>query len=175
MIRVDDPSNLRMFHSMMGAAISQDLCRRYPVIREMLDAWAKLPASEWQTQLERNEKLKGTLLEETPWLHSSNGERDRLRSLAQQLGTDETAQAFEKALRQIIDAQNADGGWPWVDGFQSNLHITDEILQGLGLLMENGIIEADPELKRVIQKGLDYMDGIFYKEYNVDKKPQSLG
>ena len=175
MIRVDDPSNLRVFHSMMGAAISQNLCKRYPVIREMLDEWRALPASAWQTQLEKNRKLSGTLLEETPWLRCSNNERDRLHDLATQLGTEETAQAFEKALKQILDAQAADGGWPWIEGLQSNMHITDEILQGLGLLIENGIIEVTPELKSVLQKGIDYLDAQFYRLYDVRQKPESLG
>ena len=61
MIRLDDPSNLRLMHSLMGAAISQDLSSRYPAIREMLDEWAALPASEWQTQLEKNQKLTGVV------------------------------------------------------------------------------------------------------------------
>ena len=175
MIHVDDPSNLRVFHSMMGAAISQDLCRRYPVIREMLDEWEALPASDWQTQLEKNEKLTGTLLEETPWLWSSNNERDRLHALATQLGTEETAQAFEKALKQIIEAQSADGGWPWIEGLPSSVQITDEILQGMGLLIENGIIDVTPELGTVLQKGINYLDAAFYRYYDVKDKPESLG
>ena len=175
MIRVDDPSNLRLFHSMMGAAISQDLSSRYPAIRQMLDEWAELPASEWQTQLERNERLTGTLLEETPWLRSSRNERDRLRSLAKDLGSEETAQAFGKALRKIMDNQNSDGSWSWLDGSPASLHITDEIMQGLGLLIENGIIEVTPELKVTLQKGLDYMDSLFFKRYDAEKKPESLG
>ena len=175
MIRVDDPSNLRLMHSLMGAAISQNISGRYPAVREMLDEWAALPASEWQTQLEKNQKLTGTLLEETPWLRSSNNERDRLRSLAVSLGSEETAQAIDNALKRLMDAQMPDGGWPWVDGSPSSLHITDEILQGLGLLIENGALEVTPQLKEVIQKGLDYLDAQFYKGYNASKKPESLG
>ena len=174
MIRVDDPSNLRLFHSMMGAAISQNLSQRYPAIRQMLDEWAALPASEWQTQLEKNQDLTGTLLEETPWLRSSNSERDRLRSLAKALDSDETARAFEDALNRIMTVQGADGGWSWV-GIKSNVHITDEILQGLGLLIENGIVSVTPQLREVLQKALDYMDDYFYKEYDVKDKPESLG
>ncbi len=175
LIKTDDPSNLRLFHSMMGAAISQDLVRRYPAIRQMLDEWAALPVSEWQTQLERNQKLTGTLLEETPWLRCSNNERDRLHALATQLGTEETAQAFETALQKILDAQNDDGSWSWIAGCPANMHITDEIMQGLGLMIENGIIDVTPELKTVIQRGLDYLDGYFYKEYKAPQKPESLG
>ena len=175
MIRVDDPSNLRLFHSFMGASISESLSSRYPAIRRMLDEWAALPASEWQTQLERNQQLTATLLEETPWLRSSQSERDRLRSLAQNLGSEETAKAMRDALQKLQEAQAADGGWPWIEGLGSSLHITDEILQGLGLLIENGVIEVTPELKETIQRGLDYMDGYFYKLYNVDHKPESLG
>jgi hypothetical protein len=174
MIRVDDPSNLRLFHSMMGAAISQDLCKRYPVIREMLDEWAALPASSWQTELEKNQKLTGTLLEETPWLWRSNNERDRLHALATQLGSEETARVFDEALEKIIDAQESDGGWSWIEGLPSSLHITDEIMQGLGLLIENGIITVNRELREVLQRGVDYMDAAFHKEYNVNRKPESL-
>ena len=175
MIRVDDPSNLRLFHSYMGAAISNDLNSRYPTIRQMLDEWAALPASEWQTQLERNQKLTSTLLEETPWLRSSNSERDRLHSLAKALGTEETARAMQEALDRLRGAQQSDGGWPWIDGCPSSLHITDEILQGLGLLIENGVVDVTPEIREMIRKGLDYMDAYFYKVYNVEHKPESLG
>jgi len=175
MIRVDDPSNLRLLHSFMGAAISESLSSRYPAIRQMLDEWAALPASEWQTQLERNQKLTSTLLEETPWLRSSQGERDRLRSLAKSLGSEETAKAMQDALQKLRDAQMGDGGWPWIDGLPSSVHITDEILQGLGLLIENGVIEVTQELREMIQHGLDYLDSNFYKSYNVERKPESLG
>ena len=175
MIRLDDPSNLRLMHSLMGAAMSEDILRRNPKIKEMLDEWAALPASEWQTQLERNKELTGTLLEETPWVRRSNSERDRLRDLATALGTDETAQAINDAISKLINAQMPDGAWPWMDGCPSNLHITDEILQGLGLLIENGALPLTDDLKAAIQKGLDYMDEYFYKEYNVSRKPESLG
>ena len=175
MIRVDDPSNLRLFHSYMGAAISNDLNSRYPTIRQMLDEWAALPASEWQTQLERNQKLTSTLLEETPWLRSSNSERDRLHSLAKALGKEETTRAMQEALDRLSDSQQSDGGWSWIDGCPSSLHITDEILQGLGLLIENGVVDATPEISEMIRKGVDYMDAYFYKVYNVEHKPESLG
>ena len=175
MIRLDDPSNLRLIHSLMGAAISEDIARRYPQVRQMLDEWSALPASEWQTQLEKNQELTGTLLEETPWVRSSNSERDRLRDLAVSLGSDKTAQALDDAVNKLILAQMTNGAWPWLDGCPSSLHITDEILQGLGLLIENGALQLTDELKEVIQKGLDYMDEYFFKEYNVSKKPESLG
>ena len=175
MIRLDDPSNLRLIHSLMGAAISEDIARRYPQVRQMLDEWSALPASEWQTQLEKNQELTGTLLEETPWVRSSNSERDRLRDLAVSLGSDKTAQALDDAVNKLILAQMTNGAWPWLDGCPSSLHITDEILQGLGLLIENGALQMTDELKEVIQKGLDYMDEYFFKEYNVSKKPESLG
>jgi len=175
MIRLDDPSNLRLMHSLMGAAMSEDILRRNPKIKEMLDEWAALPASEWQTQLERNKELTGTLLEETPWVRRSNSERDRLRDLATALGTAETAQALADAVSKLINAQMPDGAWPWMDGCPSNLHITDEILQGLGLLIENGALSLTDDLKTAIQKGLDYMDEYFYKEYSASHKPESLG
>lgn len=174
MIRVDDPSNLRLFHSYMGAAISQNLSDRYPAIRQMLDEWAALPASEWETQLERNQKLTATLLEETPWLRSSNSERDRLHALASALDTEQIAETLTQALRNIMSTQNYDGGWGWLPELPSSVHITDEILQGLGLLLENGVVQETSDIKSIIRLGLRYLDGQFYKEYDVKEKPQTL-
>lgn len=176
MIRLDDISTLSFFYSMMGAAISQDLCRRYPVINEMLDEWGKLPVSSWQAQLEHNQDLTGTLLEETPWVFANRSERDRLHDLAVNLGTDKTYDALDYSMCRIIGTQNYDGGWSWIPGFPgTSLYVTREIMNGLGLLIENGILEATPDIRRVVQKGLDYLDNYYFKEYSSQNKPESLG
>ena len=175
MIRLADLSTLSLFYSMMGAAISNDLCRRYPVIREMLDEWQALPVSEWQTQLERNQDLTGTLLEETPWVFSNRSERDRLHDMAVNLGSAKTEEAFSFALMRLVATQNYDGGWSWIPGFESSLYVTAEIMHGLGQLIENGIIEATPDISRMAQKGLNYLDARYYEEYDREIKPRSLG
>ena len=167
---------LSFYFSMMGSAISQDLCRRYPVIREMLDEWSNLPVSAWQTQLERNEDLTGTLLEETPWVMDNRQENDRLHALAKSLGSAETARAFEYALNRLVGTQNPDGGWSWIPNFLgSSIYVTREIMSGLGLLIENGIIDVTSDLNDVIRKGLGYLDSYYYKRYDVKEKPKSLG
>ena len=175
MIRCADLSTLSMFYSMMGAAISQNLCRRYPVIREMLDEWSQLPASEWQTQLERNEDLTGTLLDETPWVMANRSERDRLRDLARNLGSTATDDAFNFALERLIATQNYDGGWSWMPGFETSMYVTAQIMEGLGLLIENGIIEETTMIKSMVTKGISYLDNYYFKEYDVKEKPKSLG
>ena len=175
MIRYADLSNLSMFYSMMGAAISEDLCRRYPVIREMLDEWLELPVSDWQAQLERNQDLTGTLLEETPWVFNNRSERDRLHDLAVNLGQARTAEAFDFAMQRLIVTQNYDGGWSWMPGFESSLYVTAQIMEGLGLLIENGILDENPDIRNMAIKGLSYLDNYYYKEYDVKEKPKSLG
>ena len=175
MIRCADLSTLSMFYSMMGAAISQDLCRRYPVIREMLDEWSQLPVSEWQTQLERNQDLTGTLLDETPWVMANRSERDRLHDLARNLGSAVTDDAFNFALERLIATQNYDGGWSWMPGFETSMYVTAQIMEGLGLLIENGIIEETAMIKSMVTKGISYLDNFYFKEYDVKEKPKSLG
>ena len=175
MIRYADLSNLSMFYSMMGAAISEDLCRRYPVIREMLDEWQKLPVSEWQAQLERNQDLTGTLLEETPWVFNNRSERDRLHDLATNLGQAKTADAFDFGLTRLIVTQNHDGGWSWMPGFESSLYVTAQIMEGLGLLIENEILDETPDIRNMAVKGLSYLDNYYFKQYDVKEKPKSLG
>ena len=176
LIALDDPSNLRLFHRFMGASISDNLSSRYPAVRKMLDEWKELPASEWETQLERNEKLTGTLMEETPWLCNSNNERSRLRWLARSLGTADMKAVMQSALKRLLASQLPDGGWPWIDGFQASIGITREIVQGFGLLIENGVIEPTPEINRAITRGLNFIDSYIYNHsYNVEYRPKELG
>lgn len=174
-IRLADLSTLSMFYSMMGAAISQDLCHRYPVIREMLDEWSNLPVSAWQTQLERNEDLTGTLLEETPWVFDNRSENDRLHALAKCLGSSETDQAFEFALNRLVWSQNYDGGWSWMPGFETSPAVTAEILYGLGQMKEDGLIKVTSDIDRIIKNALNYLDNYYFKRYDVKEKPQTLG
>ena len=176
LIALDDPSNLRLFHRFMGASISDNLSSRYPAVRKMLDEWKELPASEWETQLERNEKLTGTLMEETPWLCNSVNEKSRLRWLARSLGSDNMKSAMQSALKRLLASQLPDGGWPWIDGFQASIGITREIVQGFGLLIENGVIEPTPEIVRAIGTGLNFIDSYIYDHsYNVEYRPKELG
>ena len=175
LIRLDNPSNLSLFYQFMGSSISFDLNRRYPAIRKMLDEWAEIPASEWQTQLERNTKLTGTLLEETPYLFDSKGERMRLSHLARVLGTEEMQKTLTASLERLKGSQQSDGGWPWMDGFRTDTRVTGEILTGLGLLIENGIVEVTPDLENMIGRGLDYLDAYYYDEYDKKEKPRNLG
>lgn len=173
-ICVNDPSNLSLFYSFMGAAISDDLGRRYPAIRQMLDEWAQLPASEWQTQLERNQKLTNTLLEETPWLRSSLRETDRMRSLARLLGTQELRETIQDALDRLRKSQRFDGGWTWLDGglesgLSSNYSVTESIIQGMGLLVEQGVIEHSESVDHMLKKGIDFIDEYWRKNYNLEQ------
>ena len=176
LICVDDPSNLCLFYSFMGAAISDDLGNRYPAIRQMLDEWAQLPASEWQTQLERNQKLTNTLLEETPWLRSSLRETDRLRSLARLLGTQELRETIQDALDRLRKSQRIDGGWAWIDGsIISSYGVTEDIIQGMGLLVEQGIVQHSDAVDRMLKNGIDYIDIYWRNLYNLENyRPKTL-
>ena len=175
LIRVDDPSNIRLAHSILGAASTLEIVERNPQIKDMLREWEALPASEWQTQLERNQKLTGTLLGETPWEVGSDFERDRLRALAVAMDSGTVAVTLATALENLVKAQNPDGGWPWLEGFDSDIHVTDVILDCLGRLRENGAIKPDATLSRAIENAVAWLDAQFYKRYDVEKKPESLG
>ena len=65
-ICTDNPSNLDLFYSFMGAAITDKLGVRYPAIRQMLDEWAQLPASEWQTLWSATRNLQARCLRRPP-------------------------------------------------------------------------------------------------------------
>jgi hypothetical protein len=124
--------------------------------------------------LERNQKLTNTLLEETPWLRNSMRETDRMRSLARLLGTEELRETIQDALDRLRRAQRFDGGWCWLDGgldfgWGSNYAVTEDIILGMGLLVEQGVIEHSAAVDQMLKNGIEFIDEYWRRLYNQEK------
>lgn len=155
-----NPSNESLFHRYFANALSADIISRYPAVASMLETWAGIPADEWQTQLEKNEDLKQTLLKETPWVLTSKGEKENLRRLAEAYSQDRIADGLKTSLAELIRRAEPDGGWSWMPGSKPDFWVTSTIVYGISQLVEIGALdlESNPELKDAVCSGLQWMD-----------------
>lgn len=175
LIKTDDPSSLRLAHSILGSASARDILRRNPDVTSMVAGWAAQPAGEWQSRLERNGDLTASLVENTPWYLQSQNEKDRLRNLGKALDEELVAGQLDAAVSKLT-AMHIDGaGWPWMDGMPSDVHITISILECLGRLQENGALTLDSRLRSAVSSALAWLDAHFAKECEAVEKPQSVG
>lgn len=162
-----DPTNERLYHRFMANALSSFIVSHNPEISKMLSNWSKQPAGAWQTQLEKNQDLKQTLLEETPWVLESNNEKDNLRRLAKAYNRQSLKLEYTALLNQLLAAQEPDGGWAWIKGYSSNTYTTTMIVNEVGLLYESFAVNLGKEkkLKFAIIDAINYLDSCYYSEY----------
>ncbi len=161
-IRTTDISNIGMIYSLMGAAITRNIVERNPEIGQMLEEWRNIEPTAWEKQAEQNADLTQTLENETPWtLQDGNS---HLRRLAMALDEAQIAEAMETALARLADEQLQDGGWPWMSGGSSSVYVTAQILQSMGILMENGAIALSDRIREALSRGLEWLDSQYALE-----------
>jgi hypothetical protein len=91
----------------------------------------------------------------------SNTNEDRSYRLLGLAWADRDKEAVRKALRELLDAQRQDGGWPGIASMSSDAYATGQALVALNAA---GVVLTD----RVYQRGVEYllstqlMDGSWY-------------
>lgn len=81
-------------------------------------------------------------------------------------------------LKRLYEVQGADGGWAWMEGFDSDQYTTQLILKGLGELEEMGCISIaqNDTLYTMVKQGIAYLDKRYLETYDRSKqKPKTLG
>ena len=81
-------------------------------------------------------------------------------------------------LKRLYEAQGTDGGWAWMEGFDSDRYTTQIILKGLGELEEMGCISIaqSDTLYTMVKQGIAYLDKRYQETYDRSKqKPKTLG
>ncbi|RMD72871.1 MAG: alpha-2-macroglobulin, partial [Bacteroidetes bacterium] len=128
------PCSEQLFSRLYANTLASALANRQPRIREVFEQWQQAGAEALESPLAQNEELKAALLAETPWVLDALSENEQRQRIA--LLFDLHRMAFEraKAMAQLRDNQNGDGGWPWFQGGPSSRYITQYIVEGFGHL-----------------------------------------
>ena len=162
-----NPSIEQLFHRYYANSLSLGLIRRHPQIEPIFQRWADETPDAFLSQLEKNNDLKQIVLSETPWLLQAESETADRKRIADFFQTERAEETLSALREQLLKLQNADGGWSWMPGFESNTYITMLLLRGFGELREQGCInpDNDAELEGALYKAICYVDGEYYKEY----------
>ena len=81
-------------------------------------------------------------------------------------------------LKRLSEAQRTDGGWAWMEGFDSDRYTTQLIIKGLGELEAMGCIgiAQNDTLYAMVKQGIAYLDKHYMEAFERSKqKPKALG
>ena len=72
----------QIFSRYYANSLATSLVNRMPVIKQVFDQWKNSNSPELLSNLEKNQELKATLLEETPWLRDATSESEQKKRIA---------------------------------------------------------------------------------------------
>ncbi|HSA00536.1 MAG TPA: alpha-2-macroglobulin family protein [Candidatus Paceibacterota bacterium] len=160
----------QVFNRLYANALARHVAAADPKIRRLFDLWKGTAALD--SPLEKNQDLKGILIEETPWLRQAHDETRARQNLGALLDDNRLESELQKAAEKLIQMQLEDGAWPWFPGGRANDYITLYIVTGFGRLRHLGAEEVDVASAVRSLNRLDAWMGQRYRDIHKEPKPE---
>jgi uncharacterized protein YfaS (alpha-2-macroglobulin family) len=149
----------QIFSRYYANSLGTSLMNNTSAIKQVFERWKSSNSKELLSNLEKNQELKTTLLEETPWLRDATSESDQKKRLALLFDLNKMSNELALNLDKLQKRQLPDGGFPWFAGDRADRYITQHILAGIGQLYHLKIAnDSTQTLKEVKEKALNYLD-----------------
>lgn len=156
-----------IFNRYYSNALASHIANSDPRIRNVFEMWKQEGEESFYSQLEKNEELKGILLNATPWVLDATSERESMKRIA--VLFDENRMEYEKtqALQKLAELQTSNGGWSWFRGMPGSRHMTQQIVAGTGKLNSLGVIDlrSEPRLSSMMNRAFSFLDSEIREEY----------
>jgi uncharacterized protein YfaS (alpha-2-macroglobulin family) len=161
----------QVFSRYYANSLATSLVNRMSVIKRVFDQWKNTNSTELLSNLEKNQDLKSTLLEETPWLKDATSESEQKKRIALLFDLNKMSNEMQLNLDKLQKRQLPDGGFTWFAGDAADRYITQYIIAGIGELYHLNIATAkDQELKDISDKAIQYMDDQLTNDDRAAKK-----
>ena len=163
-----NPSNIFLANRLYTNSIAFDIVSGNPNIESVFRQWEKDTVNPLMSQLEKNEDVKQTLLDETPWLRDGTGENQRMHRIAAYFDKSRLSSELKSTEKKLFEQQRPDGGWSWIPGWNtSSLYTTQYILETLGklALSTQPLTQSHNNAITHLKKALQYVDDETYEYY----------
>ncbi|MEY2410455.1 MAG: hypothetical protein QOF48_3125 [Verrucomicrobiota bacterium] len=147
------------FNRLYANALARSIANGDAKIRRVFDQWKATPAVD--SPLEKNQDLKGVMIEETPWVRQANNESQARKNVGILFDANRLDTETALTLAKLAGMQLPDGAWPWFPGGRGNDYITLYITTGFGRLRHLG---ADIDIQSAL-KSLGRLDAWMDEHY----------
>lgn len=148
------------FSRFYANSIASHIANSSPRIKQVFDSWKNITPDALLSNLEKNQELKGLLLEETPWVLNAKDESQRKRNVALLFDLNRMSNELGRALDKLQKMQLSNGGFPWFENMPDDRYITQHIVCGMGKLNRLGIknIREDNKTWNMVNRAIAYTD-----------------
>lgn len=148
------------FSRYYGNFIATEIIKSNPKIAALFESWKNNPTSI--SKLNQNEELKSIVLNETPWLLDAESEELKNKRLALLMDLNTMKESQESTFKKLEEKQLSSGAFPWFDGGEENIFITQHIVAGLGHLAKL-FPESNSKFEKITSKAIPHLDNHFIK------------
>lgn len=149
------------FSRYYGNFIATEIINRNPKIASLFESWKNNPTLV--SKLNQNEELKSIVLNETPWLLDAESEELKNKRLALLMDLNKMKESQENIFKKLEEKQLSSGAFPWFDGGDENIFITQHIVAGLGHLGKL-FPESYSKFEKITSKAIPHLDNHFIKK-----------
>ena len=166
------PSAINWFEYYYINALAQSVIENHPQIENTIKQWQLNNPEELQSDLLQNQELKQILLEETPWVKTAESQTRRKQEIALLFNKNNIHHNLEAAINRLKALQTSNGGWPWFKKMKTSISMTARIVEGLGQLKNEGIIDftKHSSVKGMTREAVRYLDDELLEIYNKEDK-----
>ena len=160
------------FTKLYANAIAENIANSDPNIKKVFDTWKNQQPEALTSNLNKNEELKSTILQETPWAIDANAESARRNRIGKLFDTQLINNQREMFINKLSDGLTNKGGWPWFKGMHESLFVTQYIIAGFGKLQKMQILNTteNPKINAMINNAIDFIDRETAERYNKLKR-----
>ena len=160
-----------LYRAWFANALSGWIINSTPKIKAVFESWKINSPDAFLSALQKNQELKNTVLEETPWVLEAENESEQKRRIALLFDLNNLKSQQDVTLNRLQQLQRGSGAWPWFRGMGDDRYTTQEIVLGMAKLLDKGIITFDDAaVKTMLRKAVSYLDRKIVKDYGRLKK-----
>ncbi len=160
-----------IFNKFFVNSLASHIANSSPKIQDIFEQWRNYDSDALLSNLSKNQELKSALLEETPWVLDAISEEQQKKNIALLFDLNKMSYEKTESIKKLREMQNHEGAFTWFPGGRSNRYMTQNIVEGIGHLINLGVIERnDGEIKDILDNAIPYLDRELTKQYKELKK-----
>ena len=167
---LSEPSNKsasNLFRAFFANSLSGWIVNSTPKIKAVFNSWNINSPDAFLSALQKNQELKNTVLEETPWVLEAESESEQKKRIALLFDLNNLQQQQQNTLEKLQQLQRGSGAWPWFKGMGDDRYTTQNIVLGMAKLLDKGVITLNtPGVKNMLQWAVNYLDKKIKEDYN---------
>lgn len=144
-----------------GNVLARKIIQDNPNFQRIIASWKSDDPKAFMAELEKNPELKAIMLSETPWVLDARSESEQRARLAILFDENQLNASIEETWKKLMDMRAPDGCWGWFGKENSNVYITQHIVNGFVQLSEMGVeVDLEP-LDQIVTR----LDSIYTRQF----------